>query len=576
MSALICVLSFGGVFLLCAFGGMGLLLPLIPSAAAAVAAYFLQKRISLRQGFLIPFCCGLLSLSLAVGAMLDKPVTLADGWLKFTLTALFMGACLLPLTVYGVSLLLAGLKRLGRRERASKFDRLKPGAQFGIILAVILIAWLPVYLAYYPGLWNYDPWQVKQVATGEYSANHPLIHTLLLGNCYKLGYLLTGEGNLGVMIYDGIQSLILASALSYACLFIRMRSASRLIRTGTLLFFMFFPVNPIMAISSTKDVIFSALVLAEMLMLIDYLDALRSDGKKLWKREIGIILVSAVMMLFRNNAVCGFIATLILIGIMALRRRNGYLRRCIAVMLAALILFGGCNVGLSKALNARSGAIKELLSVPAAQFGRVYFTDTHESAAKDEMSEYYNLKGIVYKSAIADQMKKYIVEPEGSGKLGYIRAWINLVKEYPEVCIDAFLYLNKGSWHIGDHSFAEVYGTEGRQGYMQTCVMNGYKITHTSYLPFLESLFEKLFTENAYQKVPVLDLLCAPALYFWILLLGTALLLKKGKKEYAAVLAFLLAHHMTMMLGPCTLVRYMYPYMLVSPAVIALLAEKRA
>ena len=71
------------------------------------------------------------------------------------------------------------------RKETKDFLSRKAGHCFLFSFFVILLCWLPVWLAYYPGLWNYDPWQVDQVITGIYSKHHPLLHTLLLGNCYR-------------------------------------------------------------------------------------------------------------------------------------------------------------------------------------------------------------------------------------------------------------------------------------------------------------------------------------------------------------------------------------------------------
>lgn len=47
-----------------------------------------------------------------------------------------------------------------------------------------------VWLAYYPELWNYDPWQVLQFTQNDYNKHHPLIHTVFLGFCYSVGLVL--------------------------------------------------------------------------------------------------------------------------------------------------------------------------------------------------------------------------------------------------------------------------------------------------------------------------------------------------------------------------------------------------
>lgn len=48
----------------------------------------------------------------------------------------------------------------------------------------LLLCWLPVFLAVYPGFFVYDAQdEYIQVATRVFSTHHPLVHVLLLGEC---------------------------------------------------------------------------------------------------------------------------------------------------------------------------------------------------------------------------------------------------------------------------------------------------------------------------------------------------------------------------------------------------------
>lgn len=53
-------------------------------------------------------------------------------------------------------------------------------------LLLILLCWLPILLAYYPGIFAYDASnQVMQVINHDYTTHHPLVHTLLLGGFFQ-------------------------------------------------------------------------------------------------------------------------------------------------------------------------------------------------------------------------------------------------------------------------------------------------------------------------------------------------------------------------------------------------------
>lgn len=91
---------------------------------------------------------------------------------------------------------------------------------FLVVFFAILGSWILVWLAYYPGLWNYDPWQVDQVLNKKYNEFHPLIHTLLLGKCYEIGIEL-GEAKYGVILYDYVQMIFMAGVFAYTYCYIQ-------------------------------------------------------------------------------------------------------------------------------------------------------------------------------------------------------------------------------------------------------------------------------------------------------------------------------------------------------------------
>ena len=82
---------------------------------------------------------------------------------------------------------------------------------------IILITWLPCFLAYFPGIYSYDgeP-QLIQYTSGKLDNHHPIIHTLILGKCYDLGRWLRANGIDidGLAFYTAIQVLLLSFALA--------------------------------------------------------------------------------------------------------------------------------------------------------------------------------------------------------------------------------------------------------------------------------------------------------------------------------------------------------------------------
>ena len=75
----------------------------------------------------------------------------------------------------------------------------------------LLLCWLPVFLAVYPGFFVYDAQdEYVQVATRTFSTHHPLVHVLLLGGMVCGGHKLTGSYNPGIACYTVLQMLLAA------------------------------------------------------------------------------------------------------------------------------------------------------------------------------------------------------------------------------------------------------------------------------------------------------------------------------------------------------------------------------
>ena len=102
---------------------------------------------------------------------------------------------------------------------------------------VMFICYLIYMIAFYPIIMSKDPsFQLLQYfhIDNKYSYysvlldknviitnHHPVIHTLLLGTCVKLGMVLFNSSNIGLFIYSIIQTSILIITLSYTIKFMK-------------------------------------------------------------------------------------------------------------------------------------------------------------------------------------------------------------------------------------------------------------------------------------------------------------------------------------------------------------------
>ncbi len=138
--------------------------------------------------------------------------------------------------------------------------------------------------------------------------------------------------------------------------------------------------------------------------------------------------------------------------------------------------------------------------------------------------------------------------------------------DYPGPYVFAVLYLTKGDWHLLDTSFCEVYKDwwRDRTGYLITDATPVFALEYVkkeNLLPAVRDMYESFATDCSFMKFMPMQILCAPAFYVFLILLGSVALLLKKKRNFYPVMGALLLYLLTMIAGPCVLVRYVFPLM---------------
>lgn len=460
---------------------------------------------------------------------------------------------------------------------------------FFFYTGVILLLWIPVFLAYYPSVFAYDAEaQFYQFLSHDYSTHHPLIHTLFLGIFFKLGEVLFGSYSIGMALHSIVQMLLMAAVFGYTMAELYRAETSWVMRFVLLIFYALFPANSILAISTTKDVLFSGLVL---LYIVKFYQWCNGGCKRTKSFMFIFVVLSVLMLLFRNNALYAYLAAQPFVYFLwkksvgsskakveeCRRERRYYM----VTVLATLLLFGAASAGLKAATLAENGSPREMLSVPLQQMARtrVIHEEEIDSDLRTELNEYLPAEWVfaAYNPHLADPVKNRAVIHDNPA--GLIKTWLRLGLRFPMTYVDAFLDNSVGYWYIADTSHAEIYGvgTESGFGYLSTdnrTMPAGCEIVEHSYLPALRGFMERMISDNEYQKIPVLSVIFAPAFYWWLLCLYmTFCLYEKNYKMLIPVL-FLLMYYFTLLLSPTVLIRYMYPFVVSVPTILCLMTAQ--
>lgn len=458
---------------------------------------------------------------------------------------------------------------------------------------VILLCWIPVFLAYYPSVFAYDAeGQLYQVLAHDYSTHHPLLHTIFLGAFFQFGGKVLGSYSMGMAIHSVVQMTLMACVFGYTLSFLNRIKVPVCLRIMLLLFYALFPANSILALSTTKDVLFSALVLLHTLFvyrLTDYFKDFNKDGKHPAYPKAGstilcafYILWTALMLLFRNNALYALTVSLPVLYVIfriSFGKGNVLWRRYFTLTIVALILFAAGGMGLKASLKAHNGSPREMLSIPLQQMARtrVKAEETLSDNMRQELEQYIPEEWVfaAYNPYLADPVKNRAVIHDNPA--GLIKSWIRLGLTHPQIYIDAFLDNSIGYWFLEDRTHSQIYGlgTESGFGYLSTdnrAMPAGCEITEHSYLPGLRRFMERIVSDNEYQKIPVVRILFAPAFYWWLLCLYMAIVIYKRKYGLLLPAVFLGVYYLTLLLSPTVLIRYMYPFVVTVPVVCCFLS----
>ena len=431
-------------------------------------------------------------------------------------------------------------------------------------MVLMLVAWTPMLLAFYPGIHAYDTFsQLPDYLAGIFSTHHPLLHTLLTGWLYDLGGLL-GSHALGMLLYSVAQMLLVAWALAYGLCYLVRLGCRRWVRLGLLALFCLGPQISLHVLGCTKDIPFAAFITVFAVRLHQVMRNPRLLRSRRW--VAGTVAVGVFMVLFRNNAPY---ALVLLVPFAAALAGRGARLRMTALLAAVLVLGLGAGKGLQLATGAKSGLVNEMLSVPAQQLARVYALHGTEDPVGYEIIEFVPYAD-QYDVWSADRVKLHLKVSRPGELWGFLKFWGRELFHYPIEYIDAFLYQCKGYWFLDDTLFTS------RTGAIYLWFYDNLGVEQQSLLPGLRDAMLSLFDRNTYRAYPVLSMLIQPALYTWLSLLALACAIRRRDRGVTAAALCLLMYLFTVCLGPLVGNRYSFCMMTGAPLLIGLMCTPRA
>lgn len=447
---------------------------------------------------------------------------------------------------------------------------------FIVSFITILVFWLPYIIAYYPAILSPDPsFQIRQYfgIPNKYSTysimidpkvtitnHHPVLHTLLLGTCLKIGNSI-GNDNLGLFIYSIIQITVLLSTLSYTISYMKKIKTSFNFRFIIILIYSLVPMFPMYAMSAVKDVLYTSFII---LYTIEIHNILKSKNKINIKKTIYILILSLLIILFRNN---GFYILILSFPFLLINKIN---RKKIFLLLVLIVSFNfSYNKLILPYFKITPTSIREALSIPFQQTARYVKNN------KVNKKEYKIYDKLLNMDTLADRYNPELSDPvknefnrnyTNEDLKKYFKTWFNDFFKDPKTYVDATLNNTYGYFYPVPIKWYVYHKYDTR------IVENGFNYHYNS-LGILRGILYGYAKYFVY--IPVLGLISNIGFNTWILLFMVGYLLYRKKYNSLIILSPHLATLLVCIASPANAYfRYSMPYIFSMELLICLFIKE--
>ncbi|MBQ6395536.1 MAG: hypothetical protein IJH87_04255, partial [Atopobiaceae bacterium] len=424
------------------------------------------------------------------------------------------------------------LRRLFAWIRAVYAERpvipVEDAAHDWFLYAVAIFAcYIPMFLIFFPGIMGYDTGhQINQLlGTDVLNTHHPVLHTLLITALFKGSFDLFGTSTWGAAAYSLGQMLLCAVGFGWVSSEVGRLTRSRGTGWAAVAWFGLNPINSILAVSCTKDPIFSVAFAILFCLLIR---VLVEDGELGWKDEAKLFGAALFALLFRNNMLHALVVfiLLVLVAALAMHGSAGSAIR-IRSMLVPLIAAGAVYLVIVGPVYTAAGVDRstderEMLSVPLQALART--ATVGDGVLSEEQLEF--IETLIpdyqrYKPGLSDSVKRtldreYLLEnPQHCLDMYLAIGWEN-----PRIYVEAFLQNTHLAWYPGAkggrfqgwnyHPYLETTNTEWRfEG------VEEYYVPTQSLIPVAYRLAHRAVRACVWERIPVLAQLMCSGLPLW-------------------------------------------------------------
>ena len=341
---------------------------------------------------------------------------------------------------------------------------------FWIAWALLLVAWLPSFLARYPGALSADAGRVLQQYTGEimWTSDHPPAYTLLLGSLVTLGARIAGDA-FGLFLYTALQALFLAGAMAFSLAELRREGVPRYLRYGLTVLYALLPMAMGSAAHVIKDIPYAAAFLIYCVLVARaMLHTPQAMSSVRW--WLGYGFSALFLLLIRHNGMLIVLPMAVVLLVCFLHASHQSRRLLTALLPVPVVLALLFNTLVVPQLAYQPESTPDVLGVAFQQTARILKNSPQDAtpadlATLDRILE-ANTLGMAYTPKGSDPVRKlyrYFDNHTAQDVLSAMGVWARLSCEHPLTAFHAAWSLNGGYLDPFDTTQPKRYPDFGRR-----------------------------------------------------------------------------------------------------------------
>lgn len=437
---------------------------------------------------------------------------------------------------------------------------------FFINIVLILLAWLPYFLKYYPGLLTADSCaQIAQaLGIAQLTNHHPIFHTGIISMFINTGKLFLGDMNKSVALYIIFQMIAMATAFSIVLKYISKKNAPLIVRIVILLYYMFYPINALFSITMWKDILFAGIIPIYVILTIELINNPKNFLEKR-KFIFYYVIVSILVMFLRNNGLYIVILNLPII-ILILKK---YWKKMITISLIILLMYFSLKTIIFGIFNVKNGSVGEMLSIPLQQIARTkkYHKEEMDIETIEKINKFFKCENIEekYNPIISDPVKAELNSDYfDNNKIEFLKLWVKLLKEYFKDYVESFISNSYGYYYPeAKYWVANRTMEENNMGISQHSLIKGELVS------MVDSIIEK-------RDIPIISMFFSIGMMFWMIVISLGFEISKKKYKNAISYFIIFILWLTIIASPvfCEY-RYAYPMFTTFPVYLSLNFAKK-